>query len=115
MALTESDIQLGLNRRRPGQTSITTPPKRKGPRHHPEWHRVWGHLGTPIGMLFRNEDQRPKDYGNSTMDRFPRLSHASWTYLEKYGVKAFSGGGRSSARETIARVAAGNLAENYLR
>ena len=48
-----------------------------------------------------NEDQRPKDYGNKTMDKYPRPSHADWTYLEKYGVKASSGGGRSSARETI--------------
>ncbi|KAJ3942585.1 bifunctional chorismate synthase/riboflavin reductase [NAD(P)H] aro2, partial [Colletotrichum tropicale] len=66
-------------------------------------------------MIVQNEDQRPKDYGNSTMDMFPRPSHADWTYLEKYGVKASSGGGRSSARETIARVAAGAVAEKYLR
>jgi chorismate synthase len=58
-------------------------------------------LGTPIGMLVRNEDQRPKDYGGSTMDLYPRPSHADFTYLEKYGIKASSGGGRSSARETI--------------
>ncbi len=58
-------------------------------------------LGTPIGLLVRNEDQRPKDYGSNTMDKFPRPSHADFTYLEKYGVKASSGGGRSSARETI--------------
>ena len=56
-------------------------------------------LGTPIGLLVRNEDQRPKDY--SETDLYPRPSHADWTYLEKYGVKASSGGGRSSARETI--------------
>jgi chorismate synthase len=61
-----------------------------------------------------NQDQRPKDYGSSTMDKFPRPSHADWTYLEKYGVKASSGGGRSSARETIGRVAAGAIAEKYL-
>ncbi len=58
-------------------------------------------LGTPIGLLVQNEDQRPKDYGGGSMDMFPRPSHADWTYLEKYGVKASSGGGRSSARETI--------------
>lgn len=62
-----------------------------------------------------NEDQRPKNYGNATIDKFPRPSHADWTYLEKYGVKASSGGGRSSARETIGRVAAGAIAEKYLR
>jgi chorismate synthase len=55
------------------------------------------------------------DYGNSTMDMYPRPSHADWTYLEKYGVKASSGGGRSSARETIGRVAAGTIAEKYLK
>src|SRR6202030_3138308 len=91
-------------------------------------------LGTPIGMRVMNENQRPKDYGNSTMDLYPRPSHADWTYLEKYGIKASSGGGRSSARETIGmltmaagldkvkmlimtagRVAAGAIAEKYLR
>ena len=56
-------------------------------------------LGTPIGLLVKNEDQRPKDY--SETDLYPRPSHADYTYLEKYGVKASSGGGRSSARETI--------------
>lgn len=72
-------------------------------------------LGTPIGMRVMNENQRPRDYGNNTMDLYPRPSHADWTYLEKYGVKASSGGGRSSARETIGRVAAGAIAEKYLR
>ncbi len=71
--------------------------------------------GTPIAMIVKNEDQRPKDYGSSTMDKYPRPSHADWTYLEKYGVKASSGGGRSSARETIGRVAASAIAEKYLK
>lgn len=70
-------------------------------------------LGTPIGLLVKNEDQRPHDY--SEVDLYPRPSHADWTYLEKYGVKASSGGGRSSARETIGRVAAGAIAEKYLK
>jgi chorismate synthase len=56
-------------------------------------------LGTPIALLVKNEDQRPKDY--SETDLYPRPSHADYTYLLKYGVKASSGGGRSSARETI--------------
>ena len=56
-------------------------------------------LGTPIGLLVKNEDQRPKDY--SETDLYPRPSHADYTYLQKYGIKASSGGGRSSARETI--------------
>ena len=70
-------------------------------------------LGTPIGLLVKNEDQRPKDY--SETDLYPRPSHADYTYLEKYGIKASSGGGRSSARETIGRVAAGAIAELYLK
>ena len=69
-------------------------------------------LGTPIMMLIPNRDQRPHDYGE--MDLFPRPSHADLTYLLKYGVKASSGGGRSSARETIGRVAASAVAEKYL-
>ncbi len=56
-------------------------------------------LGTPIGLLVPNQDQRPRDY--SETDLYPRPSHADWTYLQKYGVKASSGGGRASARETI--------------
>ena len=71
-------------------------------------------LGTPIALMVRNEDQRPRDYGGSTMDKFPRPSHADYTYQEKYGIRASSGGGRSSARETIGRVAAGAIAEKYL-
>jgi len=70
-------------------------------------------LGTPIGLRVANKDQRPHDY--SETDLYPRPSHADWSYLLKYGVKASSGGGRSSARETIGRVAAGAIAEKYLR
>lgn len=70
-------------------------------------------LGTPIGMIVMNEDQRPHDYNE--MDLYPRPSHADFTYLEKYGIKASSGGGRSSARETIGRVAAGAIAEKFLK
>nr|KAJ3419508.1 bifunctional chorismate synthase/riboflavin reductase [NAD(P)H] aro2 [Polyrhizophydium stewartii] len=70
-------------------------------------------LGTPIAMIVPNQDQRPHDYGD--MDFYPRPSHADWTYIQKYGVKASSGGGRSSARETIGRVAAAAVAEKYLR
>jgi chorismate synthase len=69
-------------------------------------------LGTPLAMMVPNQDQRPRDYGE--MDTYPRPSHADYTYLEKYGVKASSGGGRSSARETIGRVAAAAVAEKYL-
>ncbi|KKY17776.1 putative chorismate synthase [Phaeomoniella chlamydospora] len=115
MPLVESDIQVQLTRRRPGQSALTTPRNEKDRVEIQSGTEFGVTLGTPIGMLVRNEDQRPKDYGNSTMDLFPRPSHADFTYLEKYGVKASSGGGRSSARETIGRVAAGAIAEKYLK
>ncbi|KAK1754430.1 chorismate synthase [Echria macrotheca] len=115
MELTEDDIQPQMTRRRPGQSNITTPRNEKDRVLIQSGTEFGVTLGTPIGMMVLNEDQRPKDYGNSTMDMYPRPSHADWTYLEKYGVKASSGGGRSSARETIGRVAAGAIAEKYLR
>lgn len=115
MELTEADIQPQMTRRRPGQSALTTPRNEKDRVEIQSGTEFGITLGTPIAMIVRNEDQRPKDYGNSTMDLYPRPSHADWTYLEKYGVKASSGGGRSSARETIGRVAAGAIAEKYLR
>ncbi|KAJ5468600.1 Chorismate synthase [Penicillium sp. IBT 31633x] len=115
MELTEADIQPQMTRRRPGQSALTTPRDEKDRVEIQSGTEFGVTLGTPIGMIVRNEDQRPKDYGNSTMDLYPRPSHADFTYLEKYGVKASSGGGRSSARETIGRVAAGAIAEKYLR
>ena len=114
MQLTESDIQPQLTRRRPGQSALTTPRDEKDRVHIQSGTEFGITLGTPIGLMVKNEDQRPKDYGGSTMDMFPRPSHADFTYQEKYGVRASSGGGRSSARETIARVAAGTIAEKYL-
>ncbi|CAF9914050.1 bifunctional chorismate synthase/riboflavin reductase [NAD(P)H] aro2 [Imshaugia aleurites] len=115
LSLTEDDIQPQLTRRRPGQSAISTPRN--------EFDRVEIQsgtengltLGTPIALRVLNEDQRPHDYKTKKMDLYPRPSHADWTYLEKYGIKASSGGGRSSARETIARVAAGAIAEKVLR
>ncbi|KAF2150567.1 bifunctional chorismate synthase/flavin reductase [Myriangium duriaei CBS 260.36] len=115
MRLEESDIQPQMTRRRPGQSAITTPRDEKDRVEIQSGTEFGVTLGTPIGLRVLNENQRPKDYGNSTMDLYPRPSHADWTYLEKYGVKASSGGGRSSARETIGRVAAGAIAEKYLR
>ncbi|KAM3509218.1 hypothetical protein MY11210_006401 [Beauveria gryllotalpidicola] len=85
----------------PRQSAITTPRDEKD--------RV------TIGSGLLNEDQRPKDYAVKTIDVYLRPSHADWTYLEKYGIKASSGGGRSSARETIACVAAGAVAKKWLR
>jgi chorismate synthase len=114
MPLTEADIQPQMTRRRPGQSALTTPRNEKDKVEIQSGTEFGVTLGTPIAMVVRNEDQRPKDYGGSTMDLYPRPSHADFTYLEKYGVKASSGGGRSSARETIGRVAAGAIAEKYL-
>ena len=103
MELTEADIQPQMTRRRPGQSNITTPRNEKDRVVIQSGTEFGVTLGTPIGLIVQNEDQRPKDYGNKTMDLYPRPSHADWTYLEKYGVKASSGGGRSSARETIGK------------
>ncbi|KAJ5409805.1 uncharacterized protein N7487_004164 [Penicillium crustosum] len=114
LELTEADIQPQMTRRRPGQSALTTPRDEKDRVEIQSGTEFGITLGTPIAMVVRNEDQRPKDYGNSTMDLYPRPSHADFTYLEKYGVKASSGGGRSSARETIGRVAAGAIAEKFL-
>jgi chorismate synthase len=115
MELTEEDIQPQMTRRRPGQSALTTPRDEKDRVEIQSGTEFGITLGTPIGIIVRNQDQRPHDYGNSTMDLYPRPSHADWTYLEKYGVKASSGGGRSSARETIGRVAASAIAEKYLK
>ncbi|KAL9604931.1 MAG: hypothetical protein Q9219_000119 [cf. Caloplaca sp. 3 TL-2023] len=115
LPLTEADIQPQMTRRRPGQSALTTPRDEKDRVEIQSGTEFGTTLGTPIGLRVRNEDQRPKDYGNSTMDKFPRPSHADYTYQQKYGIKASSGGGRSSARETIGRVAAGSIAEKYLR
>ena len=114
MELTEEDIQPQMTRRRPGQSALTTPRDEKDRVQIQSGTEFGITLGTPIGLMVRNEDQRPKDYGGSTMDMFPRPSHADYTYQEKYGIRASSGGGRSSARETIGRVAAGAIAEKYL-
>jgi chorismate synthase len=114
MELTEDDIQPQMTRRRPGQSALTTPRNEQDSVEIQSGTEFGITLGSPIAMIVRNKDQRPKDYGNSTMDLWPRPSHADWTYLEKYGVKASSGGGRSSARETIGRVAASAIAEKYL-
>ncbi|KAI9228259.1 MAG: chorismate synthase [Piptocephalis tieghemiana] len=112
MVLTESDIQKQLTRRRPGQSALTTPRDEKDRVEIQSGLEYGITLGTPIGLRVENQDQRPYDY--SETDQYPRPSHADWTYLQKYGVKASSGGGRASARETIGRVAAGAIAEKYL-
>ncbi|OLY81043.1 Chorismate synthase [Smittium mucronatum] len=112
LELTESDIQVQLDRRRPGQSNITTP-RSESDKVTIQSGTEFGYtLGTPISLMVPNKDQKPHDYTET--DFYPRPSHADWTYLKKYGVKASSGGGRSSARETIGRVAAGAIAEKYL-
>ncbi|KAJ7630400.1 chorismate synthase [Roridomyces roridus] len=113
LQLAAEDIQVQLDRRRPGQSDLTTPRNEKDRVHLQSGLEHGVTLGTPIALLVRNEDQRPHDY--SETDLYPRPSHADYTYLEKYGVKASSGGGRSSARETVGRVAAGAIAEHYLK
>jgi chorismate synthase len=113
MALGEADIQPQLDRRRPGQSKLTTD------RQEADRVTIFSGvengitLGTPIGLFVPNKDQRPGDYRQ--MSRIPRPSHADFTYQMKYGVRASSGGGRSSARETIGRVAAGAVAEKMLK
>ena len=112
LKLSAEDIQPQLSRRRPGQSALTTPRDEKDIVHIQSGTEGGYTLGTPVGLLVRNEDHRPRDY--DTMDIFPRPSHADYTYQAKYGIRASSGGGRSSARETIARVAAGAIAEKCL-
>lgn len=113
LPLEAKDVQTQLSRRRPGQSNLTTPRDEKDLVQLQSGIEHGITLGTPIGLFVKNEDQRPRDY--SETDLYPRPSHADYTYLEKYGVKASSGGGRSSARETIGRVAAGAIAEKYLK
>ncbi|MGA8181916.1 MAG: chorismate synthase [Desulfobacterales bacterium] len=110
--LCEEDVQKQLDRRRPGQSKLTT--KRE------ETDRVTilsgvengKTLGVPIALFVANKDQRPHDY--ETMRSIPRPSHADYTYQIKYGIRSSSGGGRSSARETVGRVAAGAIADKFL-
>jgi len=110
--LAEDDIQVWLDRRRPGQSRHTTQ------RREPDTVRILSGVfegettGTPIGLLIENQDQRSKDY-SEIKDRF-RPGHADYTYWVKYGRRDYRGGGRSSARETAMRVAAGAIARKVL-
>ncbi|MGL6045500.1 MAG: chorismate synthase [Vogesella sp.] len=113
LALTEADIQLELDRRKPGTSRHVTQ------RREPDAVEILSGVyegkttGTPIALLIRNTDQRSKDYGNIT-DTF-RPGHADYTYWHKYGIRDPRGGGRSSARETAVRVAAGAIAKKWLK
>ncbi|MBF2037056.1 MAG: chorismate synthase [Leptolyngbyaceae cyanobacterium T60_A2020_046] len=110
--ISEADIQYELDRRRPGQSKITTP-RRESDRCEILSGVFQGKtLGTPISILVRNQDTRPQDY--SEMATTYRPSHADATYDAKYGIRNYQGGGRSSARETIGRVAAGAIAKKIL-
>jgi chorismate synthase len=113
LPLVEADIQAQLDRRRPGQSAVSTPRQEADAVTILSGTENGVTLGTPIGLLVWNKDQRPGDYGE--MAAIPRPSHADFTYQAKYGVRASSGGGRSSARETIGRVAAGAIAEKWLQ
>lgn len=112
ISLTEADIQPYLDRRRPGQSSFTTQ------RQEPDQIRILSGVfegvttGTPIGLVIDNVDQRSKDYGNIAQSFRP--GHADVTYQMKYGIRDYRGGGRSSARETAMRVAAGAVARKVL-
>lgn len=111
--LSEKDIQPDLDRRRPGQSSIVTPRKEADVVQILSGTFEGKTLGTPISMWVRNEDARPEAY--SEMATKFRPSHADYTYQAKFGFRNWQGGGRSSARETIGRVAAGALAKKVLR
>jgi chorismate synthase len=113
LALTEADIQPDLDRRRPGQSSIVSPRKESDTVQILSGTFKGKTLGTPISLLVKNEDARPEAY--SEMATKFRPSHADYTYLAKFGIRNWQGGGRTSARETIGRVAAGAIAKKLLR
>ena len=112
MTLTEDDIQVDLDRRKPGKSKFTTQRKESDRVEILSGIFEGRTTGTPIGLLIRNEDQRSRDY-DKIKDRF-RPGHADYTYTKKYGFRDYRGGGRSSARETTIRVAAGAIAKKYL-
>ncbi|MEQ9361093.1 MAG: chorismate synthase, partial [Rhodospirillales bacterium] len=112
LSLSEADIQVHLDKRRPGQSKYTTQ------RQEPDQVKILSGVfdgvttGTPIGLLIENMDQRSKDYSEIS-EKF-RPGHADYTYWKKYGIRDYRGGGRSSARETAMRVAAGAVARKIL-
>ena len=112
LAISEGDIQPQLDRRRPGQSRLTTDRNETDQVTILSGVENGRALGTPIALSVANRDQKPGDY--ASMRSIPRPSHADYTYQMKYGIRASSGGGRSSARETIGRVAAGAIAEKFL-
>ena len=112
LALSEADLQKDLDRRKPGQSRHTTQRRESDAVQILSGVFEGVTTGTPIGLIIHNEDQRSKDY-SKIADRF-RPGHADYTYQQKYGTRDYRGGGRSSARETAMRVAAGAIAKKYL-
>jgi len=112
IALSEKDIQGDLNRRKPGQSKFTTQRKERDLVQILSGVFEGKTTGTPISMIIYNEDMKSKDYGN-IKNKF-RPGHADYTYFKKYGIRDYRGGGRSSARETASRVAAGAIAKKVL-
>jgi chorismate synthase len=110
--LKQEDIQKELNKRKPGQSKFTTQRKESDKVEILSGVFEGKTTGTPISLIIYNEDMRSKDYGN-IKDKF-RPGHADYTYFKKYGIRDYRGGGRSSARETAARVAAGAIAKKVL-
>jgi chorismate synthase len=113
LPLTEADIQPDLDRRRPGQSKIVSPRKESDTVQILSGTFEGKTLGTPISLWVRNEDARPEAY--TEMATKFRPSHADYTYQAKFGIRAWPGGGRTSARETVGRVAAGAIAKKLLR
>lgn len=113
LLLSEEHIQKELDKRRPGQSRLTTPRNEQDSVEILSGVYEGVTLGTPIGMIVRNKDQKSKDYNDALTTSY-RPSHADATYDAKYGVRAIAGGGRSSARETIGRVAGGAVAKKIL-
>jgi chorismate synthase len=112
LELSEADMQPDLDRRKPGTSRHTTQRREDDQVEILSGVFEGKTTGTPIGLMIHNKDQRSKDYGNIA-DQF-RPGHADYSYIQKYGVRDYRGGGRSSARETAIRVAAGAIAKKYL-
>lgn len=113
LTLSSTDIQIELDRRKPGQSSITTPRAESDVIHIMSGVFQGKTTGTPIMLVAYNKDMRPEDYED--LRQIYRPGHADYTYEQKYGIRDWGGSGRASARETLARVAAGAVAKKYLR
>ncbi len=113
LSLTEMDLQVDLDRRKPGKSRHTTQRRESDAVQILSGVFAGKTTGAPIGLIIHNTDQKSKDYAD-IKDRF-RPGHADYTYQQKYGIRDYRGGGRSSARETAMRVAAGAIAKKYLK